>query len=50
MNGTKVLPDINTVGLYLDDGKFTTKYLSTDLTISISIITQLEYLHTLKFI
>ena len=44
MSGNKVLLDTNAVGLYLDDGKFATKYLYPDLVVSISVITQLEFL------
>ncbi len=44
MSGNKVLLDTNAVGLYFDDGTFATKYLSPDSIISISIITQLEFL------
>ena len=44
MSGNKVLPDTNAVGLYLDDRKFATKYLYPDLVVSISVITQLEFL------
>ena len=44
MCGNKVLIDTNAVGLYLDDGKFATKYLYPGLGVSISVITQLEFL------
>ncbi|MEO7767620.1 MAG: PIN domain-containing protein [Ferruginibacter sp.] len=44
MSGHKVLFDTNAVGFYLDDEKFAKKYLKANTAISISIITQLEFL------
>ncbi len=44
MSGNKVLLDTNTVGLYLDDAQFTKKYFKSTVIISISVITQMEFL------
>jgi tRNA(fMet)-specific endonuclease VapC len=44
MSGHKVLLDTNAVGLYLNDEKFIKKYIKAGAIISISVITQLEFL------
>ncbi len=44
MSGHKVLLDTNAVGLYLNDEKFVKKYIKSGAIISISVITQLEFL------
>lgn len=44
MSGNKFLLDTNAVGLYLDDELFTANYIKPGAIISISVITQLEFL------
>ena len=44
MSGNEVLLDTNAVGFFLDDIKFAKKNLNPKVKISISIITQLEFL------
>jgi len=44
MSGNRFLLDTNAVGLYLDDKRFAANYLKQGAIISISVITQLEFL------
>ncbi len=44
MSGNKILLDTNAVGAYLDNEKFAKSYLKNNLTIGISVITQIEFL------
>lgn len=44
MSGNKILLDTNAVGAYLDNEKFAKNYLKNNLTIGISVITQIEFL------
>jgi len=44
MSGNKFLLDTNAVGLYLDDELFIANYIKPGAVISISVITQLEFL------